>query len=51
MIVPTLARTEWVVANPPSGSFQLTYGDATTFRTLGLGVMLFSWPPRLSETL
>ena len=30
MLIPTQARAEWVIANPPSGSFELNYGDATT---------------------
>ena len=45
MIVPTLARTEWVVANPPSGSFQLTYGDATTLEHWTWCDALFMAPP------
>lgn len=45
MIVPTLARTEWVVANPPSGSFQLTYGDATTLEHWTWCDALFMPPP------
>ena len=42
MLVPTQARAEWVIANPPSGSFELDYGDATTLNT-GLGVTHCSW--------
>lgn len=30
MIVPTLARTEWVIDNPPTGSLDINYSDATT---------------------
>jgi rhamnogalacturonyl hydrolase YesR len=30
MLAPTLARTEWVVANPSTGSFELDYSDPTT---------------------
>ena len=42
MIVPTLARTEWVIANPPSGS---------DIRTLDLVRCSFHGTPRLSKTL
>lgn len=30
MIAPTKARAEWVIANPPKGSFELNYSDMTT---------------------
>lgn len=45
MIVPTLARAEWVIANPSSGSFQLNYGDATTLERWTWCDALFMAPP------
>lgn len=45
MIVPTLARTEWVIANPPTGSFELNYGDATTLEHWTWCDALFMAPP------
>lgn len=45
MIVPTLARTEWVVANPPTGSFLLDYKDGTTLEHWTWCDALFMAPP------
>jgi rhamnogalacturonyl hydrolase YesR len=30
MLFPTIARTEWVMANPSTGSFELNYSDPST---------------------
>ena len=30
MLIPTVARTEWVMEHPSSGSFNLSYSDAST---------------------
>ena len=30
MIIPTLARTEWIVNHPSEGSFKLVEGDLKT---------------------
>ena len=43
MIVPTLARTGGWSPIPPSGSFQLTYGDATTLEHWTWCDASFSW--------
>lgn len=45
MIIPTLARTEWVIDNPPTGSFELDYGDATTLEHWTWCDALFMAPP------
>lgn len=45
MLVPTQARAEWVIANPPSGSFELDYGDATTLEHWTWCDALFMAPP------
>ncbi len=45
MIVPTKARTEWVIANPPSGSFLLNYADGTTLEHWTWCDALFMAPP------
>ena len=45
MLVPTLARAEWVIANPPSGSFELNYGDASTLEHWTWCDALFMAPP------
>ncbi len=45
MIVPTLARTEWVIDNPPTGSFKLDYSDATTLEHWTWCDALFMAPP------
>ena len=45
MIVPTLARTEWVIMNPPTGSFKLDYHDATTLEHWTWCDALFMAPP------
>ena len=45
MITPTLARTEWVIANPPSGSFELDYGNPTTLEHWTWCDALFMAPP------
>lgn len=45
MLNPTMARAEWVVANPPSGSFKLTPGDLSTFEHWTWCDALFMAPP------
>lgn len=45
MIIPTLARTEWVIANPPTGSFELDYSDPTTLEHWTWCDALFMAPP------
>lgn len=45
MLIPTLARTEWVIDNPPTGSFELNYGDATTLERWTWCDALFMAPP------
>lgn len=45
MLVPTLARTEWVIDNPPTGSFELNYGDAATLEHWTWCDALFMAPP------
>ena len=45
MLVPTQARAEWVIANPPSGSFELDYGDATILEHWTWCDALFMAPP------
>lgn len=45
MLIPTLARTEWVIANPPSGSFELNYSDASTLSHWTWCDALFMAPP------
>lgn len=45
MIIPTLARTEWVIQNPPAGSFKLNYSDATTLEHWTWCDALFMAPP------
>ena len=45
MIVPTLARTEWVIANPPTGSFELDYRKPSTLDHWTWCDALFMAPP------
>lgn len=45
MLVPTLARAEWVIMNPPVGSFELDYSDATTLEHWTWCDALFMAPP------
>lgn len=45
MIIPSLARTEWVIANPPTGSFELDYSDYTTLEHWTWCDALFMAPP------
>lgn len=45
MLVPTLARTEWVIAHPSEGSFKLNYGDGTTLERWTWCDALFMAPP------
>lgn len=45
MLVPTLARAEWVIANPPTGSFKLSYSDPTTLEHWTWCDALFMGPP------
>ena len=45
MWIPTLARTEWVMAHPSSGSFALDYADARTLERWTWCDALFMAPP------
>lgn len=45
MIIPTTARTEWVMANPSKGSFLLDYGNASTLERWTWCDALFMAPP------
>lgn len=45
MIIPTLARTEWVMAHPSKGSFLLDYGNASTLERWTWCDALFMAPP------
>lgn len=45
MLTPTLARTEWVIANPPKGSFKLDYAIASTLDHWTWCDALFMAPP------
>lgn len=45
MIVPTLARTEWVIDHPSNGTFQLNYSDPTTLEHWTWCDALFMAPP------
>lgn len=45
MLIPTLARTEWVINHPPQGSFKLDYGNATTLEHWTWCDALFMAPP------
>lgn len=45
MIVPTLARAEWVIAHPSAGSFKLDYSDPTTLEHWTWCDALFMAPP------
>lgn len=45
MLVPTRARAEWVIANPPQGSFTLNYLDASTLEHWTWCDALFMAPP------
>lgn len=45
MLVPTQARTEWVMANPPKGSFKLDYSNASTLDHWTWCDALFMAPP------
>lgn len=45
MLIPTLARTEWVIAHPSKGSFKLDYADATTLERWTWCDALFMAPP------
>lgn len=45
MIIPTLARAEWVMAHPSKGSFMLDYRDASTLERWTWCDALFMAPP------
>lgn len=45
MLIPTQARAGWVIDNPPSGSFKLNYGDASTLEHWTWCDALFMAPP------
>ena len=45
MLIPTQARAGWVIDNPPSGSFELNYGDASTLEHWTWCDALFMAPP------
>lgn len=45
MIIPTLARAEWVMAHPSKGSFMLDYSDASTLERWTWCDALFMAPP------
>jgi rhamnogalacturonyl hydrolase YesR len=45
MVNPTVARADWVVANPPTGSFDLDYGKASTLEHWTWCDALFMAPP------
>lgn len=45
MIIPTLARTEWVMSHPSKGSFVLDYSDASTLERWTWCDALFMAPP------
>nr|WP_294588890.1 glycoside hydrolase family 88 protein [uncultured Bacteroides sp.] len=45
MLIPTKARTEWVMANPPHSSFKLSYTDASTLEHWTWCDALFMAPP------
>lgn len=45
MIIPTLARAEWVMNHPSKGSFMLDYGDASTLERWTWCDALFMAPP------
>lgn len=45
MMVPTKARVDWVIENPPTGSFLLNYGDGTTLEHWTWCDALFMAPP------
>lgn len=45
MLIPTQARAEWVIANPPSGSFELNYADGSTLEHWTWCDALFMAPP------
>lgn len=45
MLIPTKARTEWVMEHPSKGSFLLDYGDASTLEKWTWCDALFMAPP------
>lgn len=45
MLIPTVARTEWVMEHPSSGSFNLSYSDASTLERWTWCDALFMAPP------
>ena len=45
MIIPTLARTEWIVNHPSEGSFKLVEGDLKTLERWTWCDALFMAPP------
>lgn len=45
MIIPTLARTEWVIDNPSTGSFELNYSKGSTLERWTWCDALFMAPP------
>ncbi|GAE83255.1 rhamnogalacturonides degradation protein RhiN [Bacteroides reticulotermitis JCM 10512] len=45
MLIPTLARAEWVATHPSSGSFRLDYSDGSTLERWTWCDALFMAPP------